>query len=217
MTNKHFNAHIYKCTWIYLYNSNTDTRKLFHKHSLSHTHLSSSQSSRSWRVIRNSRIHMYTNVHRHIYIYHTLMRGGGLGSRPKKMYGERLGDGVEYHLMKPTPRRKYHLRRGVGLIEFLENGTRPQPSFSLTDTRTLCHTHTHTHTHSLTSAAANRRSWRVIRNSRSEAAVTRCFSSISFFFVCTKKKPNKFNPKKRRVSQKKERDHPFLIPSNKKS
>ena len=32
-------------------------------------------------------------------------RGGGLGSRPQKMYGERLGDGVEYHLMKPTPRR----------------------------------------------------------------------------------------------------------------
>ena len=32
-------------------------------------------------------------------------RGGGLGSRPKKMYGERLGDGIEYHLMKPTPRR----------------------------------------------------------------------------------------------------------------
>ena len=33
------------------------------------------------------------------------VRGGGLESRPKKMYGERLGDGVEYHLMKPTPRR----------------------------------------------------------------------------------------------------------------
>ena len=32
-------------------------------------------------------------------------RGGGLGLRPKKMYGERLGDGVEYHLMSPTPRR----------------------------------------------------------------------------------------------------------------
>ena len=32
-------------------------------------------------------------------------RGGGLGSRPKKMYWEYLGDGVEYHLMKPTPRR----------------------------------------------------------------------------------------------------------------
>ena len=47
------------------------------------------------------------------------MRGGGLGSRPKKMYGERLGDGVEYHL-----------RRGVGLINFLENGSRPQPPTS---------------------------------------------------------------------------------------
>jgi len=34
-----------------------------------------------------------------------IMRGGGLGSRPRKMYGERLGDGVEYHLMSPTPRR----------------------------------------------------------------------------------------------------------------
>ena len=34
-----------------------------------------------------------------------IRRGGGLGSRPKKMYGERLGDGVEYHLMSPTPRR----------------------------------------------------------------------------------------------------------------
>jgi len=38
-------------------------------------------------------------------IMHLILRGGGLGSRPKKMYGERLGDGVEYHLMKPTPRR----------------------------------------------------------------------------------------------------------------
>jgi len=36
---------------------------------------------------------------------HVGERGGGLGSRPKKMYGERLGDGVEYHLMSPTPRR----------------------------------------------------------------------------------------------------------------
>jgi len=34
--------------------------------------------------------------------FHT--RGGGLGSRPKKMYGERLGDRVEYHSMRPTPR-----------------------------------------------------------------------------------------------------------------
>ena len=34
-----------------------------------------------------------------------VLRGGGLGSRPKKMYGKRSGDGVEYHLMSPTPRR----------------------------------------------------------------------------------------------------------------
>ena len=32
-----------------------------------------------------------------------MRRGGGLGSRPKKMYGKILGDGVEYHLMSPTP------------------------------------------------------------------------------------------------------------------
>ena len=36
--------------------------------------------------------------------YSYTRRGGGLGSRPKKMYGERLGNGVEYHLMRPTPR-----------------------------------------------------------------------------------------------------------------
>ena len=41
----------------------------------------------------------------HITDYSAIWRGGGLGSRPKKMYGERMGDGVEYHLMKPTPRR----------------------------------------------------------------------------------------------------------------
>jgi len=39
-------------------------------------------------------------------------RGGGLGSRPKKMYGERLGDGVEYHLMKPTPCREVPFTTG---------------------------------------------------------------------------------------------------------
>ena len=50
----------------------------------------------------------------HIYVsapmllppsFYLTRRGGGLGSRPKQMYGERLGDGVEYHLMSPTPRR----------------------------------------------------------------------------------------------------------------
>jgi len=38
-------------------------------------------------------------------IISSLSRGGGLGSRPKNMYGETLGDVVEYHLMNPTPRR----------------------------------------------------------------------------------------------------------------
>jgi len=70
-------------------------------------------------VDANSRvtyIHTCMNTYTQAYMYaypciHTCnsksigMRGGGLGSRPKKMYGERLGDGVEYHLMKPTPHR----------------------------------------------------------------------------------------------------------------
>ena len=29
----------------------------------------------------------------------------GAGVETQKMYGKRLGDGVEYHLMSPTPRR----------------------------------------------------------------------------------------------------------------
>jgi len=40
-----------------------------------------------------------------LQVQQTSARGGGLGSGPKKMYGERLGDGVEHHLMSPTPRR----------------------------------------------------------------------------------------------------------------
>ena len=50
---------------------------------------------KSIRTRRTSKIHLNRDKE----------RGGGLGSRPKKMYGERLGDGVEYHLIKPTPRR----------------------------------------------------------------------------------------------------------------
>ena len=56
-------------------------------------------------------VYTYICVYIYMYIYMYLSaspleaRGGGLGSRPKKMYGERLGDGVEYHLMKTTPRR----------------------------------------------------------------------------------------------------------------
>jgi len=43
------------------------------------------------------------------------------------MYGERLGDGVEYHLMSLRPVVKYHLRRGVGLIKFLKMVLDPSP------------------------------------------------------------------------------------------
>ena len=64
-----------------------------------------------------------------------IVRGGGLGSRPKKMYGERLGDGVEYHSMKPTPRRRYiklqldNLREvgGWGRDPFSRNFMKPTP------------------------------------------------------------------------------------------
>ena len=48
---------------------------------------------------------IYNVVYMLWYVCCGRQRGGGLGSRPKKMYGERLGDGVEYHLMSPTPRR----------------------------------------------------------------------------------------------------------------
>jgi len=65
------------------------------------------QTHETWLIHRHD---SYTWVTRHAsYIYDTTCRhatrGGGLGSWPKNMYGERLGDGVEYHLMKPTPRR----------------------------------------------------------------------------------------------------------------
>ena len=84
------------------------------------THMNESRHTYEW-----VRAHIWTscvthmNASRHIHenlnLKHLMslrhlvvrcpMRGGGLGSRPKKMYGERLGDGVEYHSMKPTPRR----------------------------------------------------------------------------------------------------------------
>ena len=48
---------------------------------------------------------LYIHICTYATVYLNTGKGGGLGSRPKKMYGERLGDGVEYHLMKPTPRR----------------------------------------------------------------------------------------------------------------
>ena len=47
----------------------------------------------------------YQTLSSQLWLLQVEQRGGGLGSRPKKMYGERLGDGIEYHLMSPTPRR----------------------------------------------------------------------------------------------------------------
>jgi len=64
--------------------------------------------SDSWQVMSEIWDMRMWHFFRHIVghpIQSSIPRGGGLGSRPKKMYFERLGDGVEYHLMKPTPRR----------------------------------------------------------------------------------------------------------------
>jgi len=49
--------------------------------------------------------HLYQEVVTHSHTHRSTQPSErwGLGSRPKKMYGERLGDGVEYHLMSPTP------------------------------------------------------------------------------------------------------------------
>jgi len=59
-----------------------------------------------WYDLIWSHMRSYEIIWDHMRSYDLISsRGGGLGSRPKKMYGERLGDGVEYHLMSPTPRR----------------------------------------------------------------------------------------------------------------
>jgi len=50
--------------------------------------------------------YMYIRIHVNLNVY-IAARGGGLGSRPKKMYGERLGDGVEYHSMETRCERVY--------------------------------------------------------------------------------------------------------------
>ena len=115
--------------------------KLYHTHilwqTLSHTHMTTNSIAHTlytdiWQTLTHTHSMTKTTAHIH-YIQAYEMRGGGLGSRPKKMCGERLGDGVEYHLWALRPVVKYHLRRGVGLIQFLENGTRPQPPTSLWD------------------------------------------------------------------------------------
>ena len=60
---------------------------------------------------------------------------GGWGRDPKKCTGRDWGMGSSTISWALRPVVKYHLRRGVGLIKFLENGTRPQPPTSLQNYR----------------------------------------------------------------------------------
>ena len=54
--------------------------------------------------------------------------GAGVETQ-KNLRGEIGGWGrVPFNELRPVV--KYHLRRGVGLIKFFENGTRPQPPTS---------------------------------------------------------------------------------------
>ena len=55
---------------------------------------------------------------------------GGWGRDPQKCTGRDWGMGSSTIEWALRPVVKYHLRRGVGLIKFVENGTRPQPPTS---------------------------------------------------------------------------------------
>ena len=57
-------------------------------------------------------------------------RWGAGVETPKNVRGEIGGWGRVPFNENLRPVVKYHLRRGVGLIKFLENGTRPQPPTS---------------------------------------------------------------------------------------
>ena len=56
------------------------------------------------RTVLSAHAHKYTNSNpaslSDVLWCSLLPRGGGLGSRPKNMYGETLGDGVEYHFQE---------------------------------------------------------------------------------------------------------------------
>ena len=70
-----------------------------------------------------------------VALCHTNEERWGAGVETQKIVrGEIGGWGLR-------PVVKYHLRRGVGLIKFLENGTRPQPPTSLS--YVTCDTHIH--------------------------------------------------------------------------
>ena len=55
---------------------------------------------------------------------------GGWGRDPKKCAGRDWGMGSSTIQWNLRPVVKYHLRRGVGFMKFLENGSRPQPPTS---------------------------------------------------------------------------------------
>jgi len=63
-------------------------------------------------------------------LWHSAREVGGWGRDPKKCTGRDWGMGSSTIYWNLRPVVKYHLRRGVGLIKFLENGTRPQPPTS---------------------------------------------------------------------------------------
>ena len=62
--------------------------------------------SREFKICTRVYTYMYIRIHVNLNVY-IAARGGGLGSRTKKMYGERLGDGVEYHSMETRCERVY--------------------------------------------------------------------------------------------------------------
>ena len=66
---------------------------------------------------------------------------GGWGRDPQKCSGRDWGMGSSTIQWNLRPVVKYHLRRGVGFMKFLENGSRPQPPTS-PHTRTCTETNT---------------------------------------------------------------------------
>jgi len=90
-THIHAHAHTYAFT-------NTHTISLTHTHTHTHAH-----------TCTCTHTHVATCDHMQLNTGYTKVCSGaerwGAGVETQKMYGERLGDGVEYHSMKPTPRR----------------------------------------------------------------------------------------------------------------
>ena len=74
---------------------------------------------------------MYVSSLHFVPIY-LLYRGevGGWGRDPKKCTGRDWVMGSSTIQWNLRPVVKYHLRRGVGFMKFLENGSRPQPPTS---------------------------------------------------------------------------------------